>query len=94
MTKEKMMEMVNTLEAMLARSEERQRILKEMIAESTAEVEALEAKLAAIEEQTARSTFLIQKRRTYVRAGPSRGVCPGRRKRQRACMDEKKIKKV
>ena len=50
MTKEKMMEMINTLEAMLARSEERQRILKEMIAESTAEVKALEEKLAAIEE--------------------------------------------
>ena len=50
MTKEKMMEMVNTLEAMLARSEERQRVLREMIAEANAEVEALEAKLAATEE--------------------------------------------
>lgn len=50
MTKEKMMEMVNTLEAMLARSEERQRVLREMIAEATAEVEALEAKLADIGE--------------------------------------------
>ena len=50
MTKEKMMEMVNTLEAMLARSEERQRVLREMIAEANAEVEVLEAKLAAIEE--------------------------------------------
>ena len=70
MTKEKMMEMVNTLEAMLARSEERQRILKEMIAEANAEVEALEAKLAAIEEQTARSTFFNAPSRTYVRLGP------------------------
>ena len=49
MTKEKMIEMIDTLNKMIARSEERQRILKEMIAESTAEVETLEKKLAALE---------------------------------------------
>ena len=49
MTKEKMFEMIDTLNEMIARSEERQRILKEMIAESTAEVETLEKKLAAFE---------------------------------------------
>ena len=49
MTNNRLIEMLNTINEMIARSEERQRILKEMIAETDSNIKTLEDKLAALE---------------------------------------------
>ena len=60
MTNNRLIEMLNTINEMIARSEERQRILKEMIAETDSNIKTLEDKLTALEKQTERSIFYAE----------------------------------